>query len=199
MGAIQTIPNQDVINLKKKLLPSYMYPTGQPAAVMFVGFLSDDECDAIIEHGEQITPYKTKGCRAVTREYPAPPRLLPAELHYISQVGLYANEVYWGFDIRRTSTSAWLQTYDPPGDYHIHTDAAIGQSRKLTAVALLTDPSKYEGADLQLHNWQGKPDVIDRTRGTVVVFPGWTVHEVTEITWGHRQTINMGWWGPPFK
>jgi PKHD-type hydroxylase len=79
-----------------------------------------------------------------------------------------------------------------------YTQGAIGFSRKLTSVILLTDPSEYEGGALSLLIY---PELIDipKTRGTMVVFPSWLLHQVSPVENGIRQTLNVGFYGPPFR
>lgn len=195
MSDIYTLPDPIKQSLNKKLLPAYMRPNDIPMAVVFRGQLGDDECDAIIEHGMMRRSYKVNGCNAKTRECPRP---LDAVLQGIVNCGMAANELYWGFDIDQ-APAAWLQTYESGDLYHRHMDASFSQSRKLTAVALLSDPHDYTGGFLTLFDPHDQACELVNTRGTVIVFPSWTMHEVYEITGGKRQTINMGWWGPPFK
>jgi predicted 2-oxoglutarate/Fe(II)-dependent dioxygenase YbiX len=40
---------------------------------------------------------------------------------------------------------------------------------------------------------------MPRTRGTLVVFPGWTVHEVEPVTAGERWALIVNGWGPPLR
>ena len=84
------------------------------------------------------------------------------------------------------------------GGYGMDVDAVAGQTRKLTAVAMLTPPTEYAGGDLELHTPE-ETFLIPRTQGTIVVFQPWIHHQVTKIHSGVRQTINFGFWGPPFR
>jgi hypothetical protein len=72
-----------------------------------------------------------------------------------------------------------------PSDYHTpHTDYG---GRCLTAVAMLSEPSDYDGGTLELHTDRTHP--IPLGRGDIVVFPSSTLHSVSPITRGERVTV----------
>lgn len=193
---IYTIPEVSDIMAYYRETPGYMHPTMQPYAVVFEGALTGEECDRIIETQEKLRPYKFEHCNALTRECERP---ITEDLMPISQILEVANESCFEYDIDWESTTAWLQTYDgTDSSYQKHMDGAIGQTRKLTAVAFLTSVSDYTGGHLILDIPPNQWFPNDH-RGSVVVFPGWVSHEVTPLKLGIRQTINMGVWGPPFK
>jgi hypothetical protein len=195
MSQLYTIPTAQQLDTLVSATDAHMYPNKQPYAFVHEGFLTDAQCDDILAAGEGIKSYYFTHCGAVTREYPRP--LYPV-LDPIVNFGLTANSFFWNYDLDKDSAAAWLQTYDFGGNYDKHSDTSPGQSRKLTVVALLSNPDSYRGGDLRLcpppHNF-----VIPRTRGTLVAFQPWLVHEVDEITSGMRQTVNLGFWGPPFR
>lgn len=195
MSGLYTIPDTITLSTRKKLTPAYMRPSSLPLAVVMPGVLTGKTCDAILEYCNERPSYNVKGCGAETRECPMP---LDGVFTQLELAGQIVNEDFWNFDLDEYAT-AWMQTYRYPGSYHKHADGTVGQNRKLTAVAMLSDSSEYAGADLLLHTFQDPPFVIPPHRGTVAVFPSWVIHEVTPMQKGLRQTINMGWFGPPFK
>ena len=71
-------------------------------------------------------------------------------------------------------------------------------SRKLSMVLQLTDPSQYEGGNLQLMT-SGEPITVRKQRGLVVVFPSYVLHQVTPVTNGNRQSLVSWITGPTFK
>ena len=40
---------------------------------------------------------------------------------------------------------------------------------------------------------------MPRTRGTLMAFPGWTVHEVEPVASGERWALIVNGWGPPLR
>lgn len=169
-------------------------PSVMPHAYVAEGYLDDSTCDDIITVGMSVEAHSFPHCGADTRDFPEDDR---GVLDEIRECALMVNEAWFGFDLNG-HTESWLQTYQSGGDYQMHTDASVGMSRKLTAVALLSPETAYDGGVLRVlpipHFFE-----IPRTRGTVVVFPSWLLHEVNPVTSGVRQTINMGFWGPEFR
>lgn len=189
-----TIPSRDELKRYADATPDYMRPALTPVAVVREGHLDDEDCNAILDDMKNVEPYNFTGCNGTTREALSP--LSPA-FNSLRNYTEATNRIYWGFNLY-SRPGAWLQTYKEDGSYQMHTDGVIGQTRKLTTVAMLTDPCEYEGGELHIVPFPVRFKV-PKTRGTVVTFPAWVLHQVTEITHGTRQTINLGYWGPPFK
>ena len=112
------------------------------------------------------------------------------------------NEKFFNFDL---SLIEYLQfTYyssKEDGCYKAHIDSRtsdLPHNRKLSFVVQLSDPSEYEGGQFKLHNYYD-PVVINKNKGLVVMFPSYTLHEVTPVTKGERYSL-VGWvHGPVFK
>jgi PKHD-type hydroxylase len=62
----------------------------------------------------------------------------------------------------------------------------------------LTDPDEYEGGDLQFMINQ-RVVTAPREKGTIIVFPSFILHRVTEITKGTRESIVAWVSGPAFR
>jgi PKHD-type hydroxylase len=63
---------------------------------------------------------------------------------------------------------------------------------------LLTDPSNYEGGNLEFM-LSKKIDTAKKDRGTVVAFPAYRLHRVTPVTKGIRKSIVVWVTGPQFR
>ena len=190
-----TLPSYDEIQTEVKHTPQRMYPNGQPYAVVFKSFLSDEECQLIIDTQSERESYQFPHCNAITTECDHP---ISEDLAPIKEMLRFANEACFQYDVDFDSTQAWMQTYVFGGSYQKHMDGAPGQTRKLTAVAMLTDPFDYKGGEL-MFDIPTNTFEVPNARGTVVVFPGWALHHVRSLTAGVRQTINMGAWGPAWR
>jgi PKHD-type hydroxylase len=77
----------------------------------------------------------------------------------------------------------------------LHPGAAC---RKFAGSVQLSDSEDYDGGDLVMHFAHHRV-AMPRTRGTLVAFPGWTVHEVEPVTAGERWALVVNGWGPPLK
>jgi PKHD-type hydroxylase len=72
-------------------------------------------------------------------------------------------------------------------------------NRKLSFSIQLSDNNEYTGGDLRFHYIKTQPEIAPRTRGKIIFFPTWTVHDVTPVTQGIRHSL-VGWVnGPNFK
>lgn len=194
MPRLYTFPSTVVLERAAAGTPEFMRPDMTPYAAVLEGILSDSECDAIQQKITRLEPYGVLGCGATTREC-----VSDSVLDIIETVARHANDRYFHFDLDRGQHS-WLQTYGEGDKYQRHMDGSPGQTRKLTAVAILSHPLSYEGGDLTLYVTP-KEHQIPRTRGTIVVFQSWIEHDVSPVKGinSERQTINMGFWGPPFR
>jgi PKHD-type hydroxylase len=63
--------------------------------------------------------------------------------------------------------------------------------RKVSITVQLSDPSEYEGGDLQYFRG-GNPDNADtvfKKKGYVFLFPSYMMHRVTPVTQGVRKSL----------
>jgi PKHD-type hydroxylase len=119
----------------------------------------------------------------------------------LSHIASSLNAECFGFDLTGFDEDLQLTNYHEAkqGMYRWHQDfGGSGISRKLSMVVQLSDPSEYEGGELQLLT-NKEPITIQKKRGLVVVFPAWTLHQVTPVVKGTRQTLVTWISGPAFK
>ena len=116
--------------------------------------------------------------------------------HIISQL----NADSFNFNITGFGEPLQLTNYDQSenGMYGWHVDYGMGISRKLSLTLQLTDPSEYEGGNLQLMT-SGVPETVRKQRGFITVFPSYVLHQVTPVTQGSRQSLVAWISGPGFK
>jgi PKHD-type hydroxylase len=84
------------------------------------------------------------------------------------------------------------------GTYDWHQDYNAYVSRKLSMVVQLSDPSEYEGGELEIFTSEPKV-TIQKKRGYIAIFPSYIVHRVTPVTKGSRQSLVTWVSGPKFK
>jgi PKHD-type hydroxylase len=70
--------------------------------------------------------------------------------------------------------------------------------RKMSISLQLSDPSHYEGCDLQFIAGGGF-ETAPRDRGTLIAFPSYITHRVTPATAGIRRSLVVWVAGPKFK
>ena len=113
--------------------------------------------------------------------------------------GQFFNFDIWGFqeDIQYTVYG------EEDSHYTWHMDRGMSSStgsapRKLSLVIQLSDPSEYEGGDLELFT-QAEAITIEKKRGLIVAFPSFVMHRVTPVTSGIRKTLVVWLTGPSFR
>lgn len=113
------------------------------------------------------------------------------------------NEMYFKYDIVKIENLQFA-TYDAKekGMYKKHIDLFHSNenfySRKLSFSLQLSDEDSYEGGELNLY-YEEKPKTMSKKRGSILIFPSYTLHEVTPVTKGIRHSL-VGWVeGPAFK
>ena len=103
-----------------------------------------------------------------------------------------ANKQYWNFHLYSMPDPIQYTEYYPSGGhYDWHMDIGPGMSmanRKISITVQLSDSSEYEGGDLQLFR-SPTPENAPRGFGTVVVFPSYMMHRVTQVTSGVRKSL----------
>ena len=118
------------------------------------------------------------------------------------------NDVYWQMDVTGVFECIDVIEYGPHnGGMQWHIDLSTGghstANRKVNILAQLSDPSDYEGGELQLfspHENKDVPIVIaPKEQGNVMIFPPWVPHRVTEITKGKRRSLVTYLHGPAIR
>jgi PKHD-type hydroxylase len=118
----------------------------------------------------------------------------------LAHVASAMNSQHFRFDLTGFGEPLQLTNYDQSenGMYGWHQDFGSGVSRKLSMAVQLTDPAEYEGGNLQVMT-AGEPQNIRKQRGLIAIFPAYTVHQVTPVMQGSRQSLVAWVSGPAFK
>lgn len=179
----------------------------------YQGFLSPEECDQLIaDHkdvesrqggivtgeNEETDSKVEKSVRNVgikTVSYESCPWIYDK----LNQLVWDANQ-FFRYDLTGFMEQMQLLHYGEDingGHYDLHQDHGPGplSTRKLSVIVQLTDPSEYEGCEL---------DVVcsgigPKGKGDVVVFPSYTPHSVSALTKGNRNALVVWVNGPPYR
>ena len=146
--------------------------------------------------------------------------------HWVSGIckyyGYLANEYAWNYDLRWPEPIQFAQ-YAINNHYVWHNDLlgtlhkketwkwieSAGYNpewfdntqRKISLTINLSDPSTYDGGDIEFSSPAGevsKPKT-GRKQGSVIAFPSFVKHRVTPVTKGTRYSLVVWITGPPFK
>jgi PKHD-type hydroxylase len=122
----------------------------------------------------------------------------------ISNTVAEVNRHYFHFDLNGFYEPAQLGLYTEheQGHYDWHTDASMCDNkapRKLSMVLSLSDPSEFEGGELQVKISNDEIKTLELAKGRAWFFPSWVLHRVTPVTKGVRRSLVLWIGGPPFK
>lgn len=106
------------------------------------------------------------------------------------------NSQLFQFDLSKIETLQFTKYSESDNGFyckHIDMDQGnIGSHlRKLSFSIQLSDPSEYEGGELLLH-YSDPPEKTPKDLGAMILFPSYTLHEVTPVTKGTRYAL-VGW------
>ena len=161
---------------------------------------TDRDCDRVLElweadhgHGEaydEHADYISKRTSIVD---------LPADLfEKVRTVVDRVNAACWGY-AGEYSPSHEIYRYHPGDFFDWHMDLGDGdlRFRKVTTLIQLSDPADYEGGRLEI--WGNDEHEAGTRRGTLLIYPSYVMHRVTEVTRGTRFSLGGELLGPPFR
>ena len=116
-------------------------------------------------------------------------------------IGL-SNRKYWEYDLNLLE-SIQISVYLENGHYGWHSDYGTSKNgkwtRKLSASVLVSDPSEYDGGDLEFIDYHGNIIQAPKEKGSVIVFDSRIPHRVTPVTRGRRVSLVTWMYGPKLK
>jgi PKHD-type hydroxylase len=118
----------------------------------------------------------------------------------VTDMTLNLNERFFKFDLFGLNEGFQFTNYEAPsGKYGKHVDRAMNiPVRKLSISIQLTNPEEYEGGELKLYEGE-EETVMDKTQGTLIIFPSYVLHEVMPVTKGTRNSLVTWVTGKQFK
>ena len=113
-----------------------------------------------------------------------------------------ANRVSFGFEVDYVP-AVQFSRYEQGTYYNFHHDVNWFNTesmydRKLSIIIQLSDENSYEGGDFVFCSSVHTP-VTMRAQGSIIVFPSYINHRVTEITKGVRHSLVCWMEGPRWK
>ena len=124
------------------------------------------------------------------------PEIVDCIRHYLVE----ANRNAYGFDVDWFPAIQFGE-YSVGSFYNWHYDVNWESDsmydRKLSIVIQLTDENEYEGGDFEFLEIQNP--VGFRKQGSVLVFPSYNTHRVTEVTKGIRNSLVCWMEGPRWR
>jgi PKHD-type hydroxylase len=167
----------------------------------FTNGLSNDEIDRI-QVESSFLPFQNGGTGVENNENngirSSSIKWLPKTQHWgwlydkIMNMTIEANNALWHFNLYTILDDIQYTEYYATnnGHYDWHQDFGPGNlsKRKISVTIQLSDPSEYEGGDLEYWQGGGIPITAPRSKGLVFIFPSYMMHRVTQVTSGTRRS-----------
>lgn len=118
----------------------------------------------------------------------------------VTDITLNLNERFFNFDLFGINEGFQFTNYQSPsGKYGKHIDMGTNiPVRKLSISIQLSNSEEYEGGELYLYD-NDKGNLMDKTQGTLIIFPSYVLHEVMPVTKGERNSLVTWITGKQFK
>lgn len=172
---------------------------------------TDEELERIKEYAKTLPMQNA----TVESNTPADPRIRTSKVAWISNTNEAAwiydrmafvarriNAKFYGFDLSGFVEDMQFTMYEGGEEshytWHIDMSDTALAPRKLSLVLQLSDPSEYEGGELQTQT-KPEPDTIVKQKGLIAAFPSYVLHRVTPVTKGTRYSLVVWVAGPSFK
>jgi PKHD-type hydroxylase len=104
---------------------------------------------------------------------------------------LQANREFWNFQLDGAEPIQ-IARYESGQHYVGHVDIGMEEPyslRKLSVVIQLSDPEDYDGGELVLHTSVDEIETAPRSRGEMILFPSYALHQVKPVTRGRRYSL----------
>lgn len=182
----------------------------------FGRYFTKEQCETIIESGKIIESNEarlgTEGLsdvrtrRSIIRFIQKDDYRFAFIFRELWKLAMQANDEFFDFHLAKLDylqLAEYSQEYQ--GEYKSHHDVFWMNNdpkyhRKLSCVIQLSDPSEYDGGDLEIYNTQHSIDIDNRrSQGTAIFFPSFYTHAVTPVTRGKRYSLTAWFDGPKWR
>jgi len=127
---------------------------------------------------------------------------LPEMYKVIDRTMKQVNGNHFGYEGMEITEPGQFTEYPKGGFYDWHMDAEVNcrfepPVRKISMTILLSDPSEFEGGDLEFMTEGNKPPNL--IQGQAIFFCSLLRHRVSKVKKGIRRSLVMWFGGTPFK
>jgi PKHD-type hydroxylase len=182
-----------------------------PSFAWWEGAFTDEEIEKIKEYAKTLA---TNTALVNTGEGPPLEQIRKTKVSWISNtpeaswiydgmagVASKLNAQYYNFDLYGFLEDMQFTIYEETESHYTwHMDMGDNSKapRKISMVLQLSDPSEYEGGELQILD-KAEPETINKQKGLITLFPSYTLHRVTPVTKGVRYSLVVWVCGPALK
>ena len=157
--------------------------------------------EALVGHNDGSKgKYDTK--KRITTISWIPFKALPDMYKMIERTMKQANGNHFGYEGMQITEPGQFTEYPKGGFYDWHMDAEVNCQyeppvRKISMTILLSNPSEFEGGELEFMTTGNKPPQL--LQGQAIFFCSLIRHRVAKVKKGIRRSLVMWFGGPPFK
>ena len=131
-----------------------------------------------------------------------PFKALPDMYKRVEGSMLQVNGNHFGYEGMQINEQAQFTEYPKGGFYDWHMDAEVNCQyeppvRKISMTILLSEPSEFEGGDLEFMTEGNRPPQL--LQGQAIFFCSLLRHRVAKVKKGIRRSLVMWFGGPSFK
>jgi PKHD-type hydroxylase len=169
-------------------------------------FVPENLCIEIREYAESNLNFSKVSMNSSILKGSYSTTIIPVESYLNSQLQNLLSPVwdeaanFYNFDIDFNEPYE-VKKYKPNDFLSDHEDQFYGHGktleRKLSMVIQLSRKHEYRQGDFRLLRRNNY--IMDKTIGSVIIFPSFYLHEVTKVLSGIRYSINSWAWGPFWK
>ena len=175
---------------------------------LFSGALDSQECENMIKAFKRIPAQEATTFnndqshrKSTVRWVPFDKGVVDMLLWYVN----YANAVAFNVDIQQEMNEVQFAEYcgNASGKYDWHHDIDWQNTknfdRKLSVVVQLTHPDAYQGGNFEFSEVESPKKEDWSKQGSILVFPSYLAHRVTEVTKGTRYSLVSWVRGPRWR
>lgn len=117
----------------------------------------------------------------------------------LNNFAIEANNAIWGFELSSIIDPIRYNEFFVNGVHDWNLDIGSGINyRKITMITQLSDPSEYEGGDLEIWT-NGQFKTIPKIKGCTTIFPSFLLHRVTPVISGLKKSMTLWVGGGNYK
>jgi PKHD-type hydroxylase len=196
-----------------KPLDSVSGPVDMGATIVWRDGFTPAEIDAIIAHGDALSPMKAEVTGSRTQKNTDFLRITRVAwmekkpeilwLHErLEKMVLEINAKFFRYDLYGLLEAFQYTVYEGAegGHYGWHVDRGETnyEPRKISLSLQLSDGADYEGGELLVEAGDG-PRPSEKARGSLIAFPSFVLHRVMPVTSGTRKSLVVWVAGPEFR
>lgn len=175
---------------------------------LFRAAINKETCESMINTFSKLEPidgvtYNSQGehRKSKVRWIHNEPALEDIFLRFVNEANAVAFNVDIQQEMREMQFTEYETSYGGKYDWHhdVNWENDKNYDRKLSMVVQLSDPDTYEGGRFEFSEVQNPKYEDFKQQGSILIFPSYLLHRVTEVTKGVRYSLVSWVRGPRWR